>query len=61
MTHSLRLRIVPGSIKDAEEFDHLPPDEAKRRLQILLRKMDLNGDEHISRQELKAWILRSFK
>lgn len=52
---------ILGSAKDAEEYDHLPPDEAKRRLKILLKKMDLNNDEHIDRKELKAWILRSFK
>ncbi|XP_031344194.1 reticulocalbin-2-like [Photinus pyralis] len=52
---------ILGSAKDAEEYDHLPPDEAKRRLKILLKKMDLNKDEQIDRKELKAWILRSFK
>ncbi|KAF5275574.1 hypothetical protein FQA39_LY06686 [Lamprigera yunnana] len=52
---------ILGSAKEAEEYDHLPPEEAKRRLKILLKKMDLNGDEQIDRKELKAWILRSFK
>ncbi|KAK9510594.1 hypothetical protein O3M35_005340 [Rhynocoris fuscipes] len=52
---------ILGSVKDAEEFDHLSPEEAKRRLRILLGKMDLNKDQHIDRNELRAWILRSFK
>lgn len=52
---------ILGSYKEAEEYDHLPPEEAKRRLGILLTKMDLNGDNIIDRKELKAWILRSFK
>uniref|UniRef100_A0A0K8SDE8 Reticulocalbin-3 n=1 Tax=Lygus hesperus TaxID=30085 RepID=A0A0K8SDE8_LYGHE len=52
---------ILGSVKDAEEYDHLPPEEAKRRLGILLTKMDLNKDEQIDRKELTAWILRSFK
>lgn len=52
---------ILGSHKEAEEFDHLPPDEAKRRLKILLGKMDLNKDNQIDRNELKAWLLRSFK
>ncbi|KRT78629.1 HLH domain-containing protein [Oryctes borbonicus] len=52
---------ILGSIKDAEEFDHLTPAESKRRLGILLQKMDLDGDKAITRQELRAWILRSFK
>uniref|UniRef100_A0A224XT31 Reticulocalbin-3 n=1 Tax=Panstrongylus lignarius TaxID=156445 RepID=A0A224XT31_9HEMI len=52
---------ILGSVKDAEEFDHLSPEEAKKRLRILLGKMDLNKDLHIDRNELRAWILRSFK
>ncbi|CAH0381721.1 unnamed protein product [Bemisia tabaci] len=52
---------ILGSTKEAEEFDQLPPEEAKRRLQILLTKMDLNNDKVIERNELLAWILRSFK
>lgn len=52
---------ILGSHKDAEEFDHLPPDESKRRLAILLNKMDLNNDQVINRKELKSWLMRSFK
>lgn len=52
---------ILGSAKEAEEYDHLPPEEAKRRLRILLTKMDLNGDQQIDKNEMKAWILRSFK
>lgn len=51
---------ILGSVKEAEEFDQLSPEEAKKRLSVLLKKMDLDGDERISRKELKAWILRSF-
>ncbi|XP_075214759.1 reticulocalbin-2 isoform X2 [Lycorma delicatula] len=51
---------ILGSMKEAEEFDHLPPEEAKKRLKILLLKMDLNKDNQIDRNELHAWILRSF-
>ncbi|KAJ8669614.1 hypothetical protein QAD02_000873 [Eretmocerus hayati] len=52
---------ILGSVKEAEEFDKLPIEESKRRLEILLKKMDLNADQFIERHELKAWILRSFK
>lgn len=52
---------ILGSYKEAEEFDQLSPEESKKRLGILLLKMDLNGDKHVDRKELKAWILRSFK
>ncbi|XP_035734514.1 reticulocalbin-2-like isoform X2 [Vespa mandarinia] len=51
---------ILGSVKDAEEFDKLPVEESRRRLGILLTKMDLNNDNFIERNELKAWILRSF-
>ncbi|CAG9853696.1 unnamed protein product [Phyllotreta striolata] len=52
---------ILGSHKEADEYDHLPPEESKRRLAILLTKMDLNNDSQIDRNELKAWIIRSFK
>lgn len=32
-----------GSIKEAEEFDNLSPEESKKRLAVLVTKMDLNG------------------
>lgn len=52
---------ILGSVKDAEEYDQLPASEAKRRLEILLVKMDRNNDKHIDRKELHSWILRSFR
>lgn len=52
---------ILGSVKEAEEFDNLPPEESKRRLGLLVRKMDTNDDKFVDRHELKAWILRSFK
>ncbi|KAL7633277.1 UNVERIFIED_CONTAM: hypothetical protein RMT77_016382 [Armadillidium vulgare] len=52
---------ILGSVKEAEEFDDLPPAEAKRRLEILLKKMDRNNDNNVDRKELHSWILRSFR
>lgn len=52
---------ILGSVKTAEEFDQLSPDESKRRLRILVVSMDLNKDGFIDRHELKAHILRSFR
>lgn len=49
-----------GSVKEAEEYDRLSPEEAKERLEQLLPKMDLNGDSYISHYELKKWIMNSF-
>ncbi|CAK1603584.1 unnamed protein product [Parnassius mnemosyne] len=51
---------ILGSVKEAEEYDKLSPEESKRRLGLLLPKMDLNGDQFIDRKELKKWILNSF-
>ncbi|KAK4324361.1 hypothetical protein Pmani_004988 [Petrolisthes manimaculis] len=52
---------ILGSTKEAEEYDQLPASEAKRRLEILLLKMDRNNDKNIDRTELQMWILRSFR
>ena len=52
---------IIGSTKEAEEFDQLPPEEAKRKLRVLMQEMDLNGDKFIERSKLKAWIMRSFR
>ncbi|CAH0404571.1 unnamed protein product [Chilo suppressalis] len=51
---------ILGSVKEAEEYDKLSPEESKQRLSLLLPKMDLNGDQYIDRKELKVWILNSF-
>ncbi|XP_013147077.1 PREDICTED: reticulocalbin-2 [Papilio polytes] len=51
---------ILGSVKEAEEYDKLSPEESQRRLAKLLPKMDLNGDQFIDRKELKKWILNSF-
>ncbi|XP_045761406.1 reticulocalbin-2 isoform X1 [Maniola jurtina] len=51
---------ILGSVKEAEEYDRLSPEESRRRLGLLLPKMDLNGDKVIDRVELKKWILNSF-
>lgn len=52
---------VLGSHDAAEEFDHLSPKEAKKRLLQLAIKMDANKDEYVDKKELTNWVLRSFK
>ena len=59
--HQFDHEAILGSKKEAEEFDDLSPEEAKRRLEILLTKMDRDKDSSIDRKELYSWILRSFK
>ncbi|KAF7229661.1 calumenin-A [Nothobranchius furzeri] len=41
---------------EAKTFDHLTPDESKRRLSIIADKIDGNKDGFISEEELKVWI-----
>ena len=38
---------ILGSAKEAEEFDELPPREAKEKLAKLLEKMDRNRDQKV--------------
>ncbi|XP_013789368.1 reticulocalbin-2-like [Limulus polyphemus] len=52
---------VIGNRHDAEEYDHLSPEESKKRLGILVQKMDKDGDGFVDKKELTKWILRSFK
>ncbi|XP_042370167.1 calumenin-A-like [Plectropomus leopardus] len=41
---------------EAKAFDNLPPEESKRRLGIIVDKMDTNKDGFVSEDELKDWI-----
>jgi len=52
---------ILGSHKDAEDFEKLPPEEAKKRLLVLAGKMDRNLDGFVDKVELHQWILRSFR
>ncbi|XP_059181972.1 calumenin-A-like [Centropristis striata] len=42
--------------QDAKTFDQLPPDESRRRLGIIVDKIDVNRDGFVSEEELKVWI-----
>lgn len=52
---------ILGSYKLEKEFDELPPEEAKKRLGLLVRKIDKNQDHYVSKEELTDWILMSFR
>ncbi|CAI9726516.1 reticulocalbin-2 isoform X1 [Octopus vulgaris] len=52
---------ILGSKKAEEEFNELPPDEAKERLTRLIPMMDLNKDGKLVLPELQSWIYNSFK
>ncbi|KAM8884377.1 calumenin-A isoform 1-T1 [Synchiropus picturatus] len=41
---------------DAKTFDTLAPEESRRRLGIIVTKIDSNSDGYISEEEMKTWI-----
>lgn len=49
-------KAVIGSRKEAEAFDDLSPEEAKRRLAILAKKMDKDDDGYVTHEELETVI-----
>jgi len=42
--------------EEAKTFDQLPPEESRRRLSIIVDKIDFNKDNIVSLEELKDWI-----
>ncbi|XP_061570163.1 calumenin-A [Cololabis saira] len=46
---------------DAKAFEQLAPEESKRRLSIIVDKMDGDGDGWVSEAEITAWIRRAQK
>ncbi|XP_014881002.1 calumenin-A-like isoform X2 [Poecilia latipinna] len=41
---------------EAKAFDRLSPDESKRRLSIIVDRIDSNKDDFVSEDELRLWI-----
>ena len=41
---------------DADDYDDLSPEESKRRLSLIVAKIDVNNDEQVSVEELQNWI-----
>ena len=48
---------IIGSAREAEEFDSLPPEEAKAKLAALVKRMDRDQDNRISKKEGSARYL----
>ncbi|KAG7215125.1 hypothetical protein INR49_022773 [Caranx melampygus] len=46
---------------EAKTFEHLPPEESKRRLSFIVDKIDSNRDGFVSEEELKFWIRHTQK
>jgi hypothetical protein len=42
--------------EESKKFDDLPPEEAKKRLGVIVEKIDKNQDKVVSKEELKDWI-----
>ncbi|KJH48586.1 EF hand [Dictyocaulus viviparus] len=62
-SHHIDHQAVLGSRKIADEFDEMPIEESKKRLEVLARKMDLNQDGYVDycldEFELTSWIEQS--
>ena len=43
--------------EEAAEFDELSPEESKRRLGVIVDKIDEDGDEKVTETELEKWII----
>ncbi|CAH1271695.1 RCN2 [Branchiostoma lanceolatum] len=52
--------ILLGGKKEAEEYQKLSPEESKQRLMLLVKKIDVNGDGLLDRDELVDHMLESF-
>ncbi|XP_028678444.1 reticulocalbin-2 [Erpetoichthys calabaricus] len=50
-----------GDEEELEEFAHLSPEEQKKRLIAIVKKIDSNSDGFISEDELSTWIQMSFR
>ena len=46
--------------EEKEDFDHLSPEEAKKRLRSLIKKVDTDKDEAITTEELTEWVKKVF-
>ena len=52
---------VLGSRKDAKQFDQLSDEDSKQKLrQLVIKKIDLDGNGSVDMIELKDWIMKSF-
>jgi len=50
-----------GSQDANDEFSKLSAHEARKRLAVLLHRMDTSGDSLISNQEISDWVLNNFR
>ncbi|KAI0230455.1 Reticulocalbin-2 [Lamellibrachia satsuma] len=54
------VRCPTGSHQEGEAFSELSPEEAQRRLGVIVDKMDTNKDSFVSREEIAHWVMHSF-
>ncbi|XP_061299471.1 reticulocalbin-1-like [Pezoporus flaviventris] len=47
-----------GGGEEAREFERLRPEESRRRLRLLLPRVDADGDAALSAPELRSWMER---
>lgn len=53
-------QVILGSRELRKEFEKLEPTEAKMRLDLMVKKMDSNGDKYVDKDELAQWVKKSF-
>ena len=46
---------------EARAFDQLSPEESKKRLSDIVDRIDVDGDQQVNHEELKAWIQKQQK
>jgi len=51
---------ILGTKEEAEEYQDLPKEEAKKRLAGLIKKIDADGDTFVTHEELQKWVVKSF-
>ncbi|ELU03622.1 hypothetical protein CAPTEDRAFT_186176 [Capitella teleta] len=52
---------ILGSVDANREFENLSPEEAKSRLKVILDKMDVDSDDHLTKEEITEWVIQSFQ
>lgn len=50
---------ILGSENAVHDFDELSPEESKKRLRVLAKRMDIDGDGFVTMEELIKYVKNS--
>lgn len=53
--------VIAGSGKIEREFDKLTPSRAIRRLRLMVKNIDSDGNGFVTKEELTKWVRASFR